>query len=456
MSSLAKPWAPYEPSPETPWDLRRVVHLHRRAGFAATWTEIQRDLKDGPKASIERLLAGKTRAQGVPEDFAATADALVRAAVAAGDRNRLKAWWVYRMLFGPDPLGERLTLMWHNHFATSAAKVGLAVRQQNDVFRELARAPFGALLGRATRDPALLVWLDAQANRKGQPNENLARELMELFTLGIGNYSEKDVKEAARAVTGWTVVKDRFHEDAGLHDDGDKVFLGRKGRWHGSDLVKMLAEHPATAARLAWRLCDTFMGEGAVDATALHSLAAGLREHQLDIGWAVGTVLRSQEFFAAPNLGTRVLGPVEFVVGTVRALELFDPSPSTLVLAEFAANLGQNLFYPPNVGGWPGGRSWLGTRALIGRHNYAVALLGGEYVGLPGAVDLVGLAKRHKTVNGLEDVIGFYAELLLGGPPEQAWRNRLLAALGPKPALEANAVRRAVALVLSSPEAQLG
>src|SRR5262249_52775177 len=157
--------------------------------------------------------------------------------------NRLKAWWVYRMLFGPDPLGERLTLLWHNHFATSAAKVGTAVHRQNDLFRAHARAPFGDLLQAAARDPALLVWLDAQANRKGHPNENLARELMELFTLGIGHYSEQDVKEAARALTGWTVVKGVFQKDAGLHDGSDKTILGHKGRWKGGDLVKMLLEH---------------------------------------------------------------------------------------------------------------------------------------------------------------------------------------------------------------------
>ena len=135
---LADPWAPYAPDQKSPWDLRRVVHLHRRAGFAATWGEIRRDLKDGPKASVERLLSGKARSQGVPEDFAATADAL---ADSAGEAGRLKAWWVYRMLFGPDPLTERLALLWHNHFATSNEKVRdvRAMLRQNALFREHGR-----------------------------------------------------------------------------------------------------------------------------------------------------------------------------------------------------------------------------------------------------------------------------------------------------------------------------
>src|SRR5262249_17720534 len=163
--------------------------------------------KDGPKASIDRLLSGRARTDGVPADFADVAALLARS---AGDAERLKAWWVYRMQFGPDPLTQRLALMWHNHFATSIAQVRDAgtMRRQNEIFRDLARAPFGKLLTAVTHDPALLLWLDAPANRVGHPNENLARELMELFTLGIGHYTEADVKEAARALTGWTVVED--------------------------------------------------------------------------------------------------------------------------------------------------------------------------------------------------------------------------------------------------------
>jgi hypothetical protein len=452
---VIKPWAPYVPSARAPWDLRRVVHLHRRAGFAATWSELQRDLRDGPKKSVGRLLAGTARSRGVPEGFTTIAETLARAAATSGDPSRLKAWWVYRMLFGPDPLGERLTLMWHNHFATSAAKVGWRVRRQNEIFRKFARAPFGQLLASVVRDPALLIYLDAQANRKGHPNENLARELLELFTLGIGHYAESDVKEAARALTGWNVVKDRFHEDLAQHDDTEKTILKHKCRWKGDDLLRLLLEHPATAQRLATRLCELFLGEGVAGAANVRTLAAGLREHKLNIGWAVETVLRSELFFSEPNLGTRILPPVEYVVGAARALELFDPSPSTLVLAEFCTNLGQDLFHPPNVGGWPGGRSWINTRSAIGRYNYAVALLDGGSVGLPHAVDVLGIARRHKRGGDLGTVLTFFAELLLGSVPNRAWREQLLAGLGPKPAVEPKTLRRMVALMVACPEAQV-
>jgi uncharacterized protein (DUF1800 family) len=449
------PWARYVPDRQAPWSLRRVVHLHRRAGFAATWGEVQRDLKDGPELALSRLLAGRSRGARVPDDFATTADTLAGAALKSGDVARLQAWWVYRMLFGPDPLAERLALFWHNHFATSAAKSGMAVKGQNDLFRRLGRAPFGELLGAVARDPALLLYLDAQANRKGKPNENLARELMELFTLGIGHYSEADVKEAARALTGWTVDKGRFREDAALLDGGEKTILGRKGPWKGDDLLRMLLEHPATAERLAARLCEFFLGEGAVGAAAVRALAGGLRERRLNVGWAVETVLRSRAFFAEKNLGTRVLGPAEFVVGCARALELFDPAPSTLVLAEFMANLGQDLFHPPNVGGWPGGRAWLSTRAAVGRCNYAGTLLEGEAVGLPAAADVLALARRHGRGRDVEDVVTFFAELVLGGVPSPAWRERLLAALGPGAAAGPDTARRAAFLVLTCPESWL-
>jgi uncharacterized protein (DUF1800 family) len=446
-------WAAYAPGEKAPWDLRRVVHLHRRAGFAATWKELQRDLEDGPEKSIDRLLRGQARV-GEPDNFRTVADQLGQP---AGDPAALKAWWLYRMYHSPDPLGERLTLLWHNHFATSNDKVNdvQAMRRQNDLFRRHGRGPFGKLLEAAVHDPALLIWLDAPANRKGKPNENLGRELMELFTLGVGHYTENDVKDAARALTGWRVKHGAFHEWPPDHDDGEKTILGKKGRWKGGDLVRLLLKHPATSKRLAWRLCEWLMGEKVVGAAALDALAAGLRRHDLDIGWAVETILRSRAFFAAGNLGNRVLGPVEFLVGVPRALECFDPPPSSLVLGEWTARLGQDLFYPPNVGGWAGGRAWLTTQAIIGRANYAVALVGGRLWARPVPLDGIALARKHGHDRDLEDILTFCAELLTGGRPDAAWRKRLLAALGPGAKRERDTVRAGIALVVASPEVQL-
>jgi uncharacterized protein (DUF1800 family) len=446
-------WQPYTPIKEAPWNLHRVVHLHRRAGFAATWNEIQRDLKDGPEKSIERVLSGKARSEGVPAEFEQTSDTL-RDGI--DEPERLKAWWIYRMLFGPDPLTERLALLWHNHFATSNEKVRdvSAMRRQNELFRRLARAPFGELLDGAIRDPALLLWLDAQVNRKGHPNENLARELMELFTLGIGHFTETDVKEAARTLTGWSVADGDFKENLAQHDPDEKSVLGRKGRWRGDDLVPILLDQPATSRRLAVRLCELFMGEGAVSSEDIKTLASGLREHDLNIGWAVSTVLSSRAFFADTNLGTRVLGPVEYIIGSARVLEIFDPPLDTLLLADWAARLGQNLFYPPNVGGWLGGRDWISSQTMIGRANYAAALVAGSLFHSHRALEALALASRHAKACDLRTTLTFYGELVNGVRPDDSRLDRITASLGRKPAATDETVRQAVALILAAPEGQ--
>jgi uncharacterized protein (DUF1800 family) len=450
-------WVPYAPDDKMPWNLQRVVHLHRRAGFAATWSEIHRDLKDGPQASIDRLLNGKSR-ESVPADFERVAGLLADAAVSAGDPARLKAWWVYRMLFGPDPLGERLTLMWHNHFATSNAKVDdlAAMRRQNEWFRTLGRRPFGELLTAVVRDPAILLWLDAPANRKEHPNENLGRELMELFTLGVGNYSEDDVKDAARALTGWTVEDGEFRDVAARHDDGNKTVIGKKGDWKGEDLLRILLEHPATARRLAVRLSEQFFGEGVLDKAALDALAQLLRRDKLHVGKVVEMILRSRVFFAEKNVAMRVLGPAEYVIGAVRALEMLEPPPSTVALADWITLLGQDLFYPPNVFGWPGGQRWINTRSVVGRANCVSALVSGSSAGRPEPLDALGIARRHQRGRDLDDIIHFYGELLLGIAPSAAFLGRLHKALEAKATLDSEIVRRVVVLILASPEAQLG
>lgn len=452
------PWKPWQPSAKEPWNVRRVVHLHRRAGFAGTWEEIQRDLKSEPHTAVERVLNGEACPSGVPDDFDSMAQVIGDAAVASGNVNRLKAWWHYRMLFSPDPLTERLTLMWHNHFATSNSKVQdlAAMRRQNEIFREFARAPFGELLSRVVKDPAMLVWLDAQANRKEHPNENLARELMELFTLGVGHYTETDVKEAARTLTGWTVSGDRsFREAAEQHDDGEKTILDRTGRWRGDDLIRILLEQPATSERLAARVCELLMGERATDREAIQSLAVGLRSHDLDIGWAVETVLRSAAFFSDANIGNRVRGPVEFVIGSVRTLELYDPPPSTLVLAEWTASLGQDLFYPPNVFGWPGGRSWLTSRAVIARANFASALVAGALGGRDTAFEPQELLERHGREDELDAAISFFSDLILGGAVPESMRKQLRTVPASSSGAGSTAARGIVSLLLASPEAQL-
>ena len=373
-------WKPYEPSDSLPWNLARVKHLHRRAAFGATRPELQRDLQDGAEGSVNRLLEGTARSYGQRDDFDSMARIIGESAARSGDEKRLRASWLFRCIFTPDPLQEKLTLMWHNHFATSNLKVQdlQLMFRQNEIFRQNSRAPFGEMLRAVLQDPAMLVWLDAHSNRQGHANENLARELMELFTLGIGNFNESDVKDAARALTGWSIKAGEVKFRPEFHDPDIKTVLGRTATLDAHSLADLLLKHEATSHRLAWRLCDSLMGEQIVSERAMEELACGLRDHGLDIGWAVATILRSELFFSDANIGSRVSTPVEHIVSCIRSLEMLDKPPSTLILADWCSRMGQDLFRPPNVGGWPGGRSWLNSRTIVGRANFGAALLSGE------------------------------------------------------------------------------
>jgi uncharacterized protein (DUF1800 family) len=411
-------WAPYTPDDSMPWNLERIVHLHRRAGLAAPWQQLQQDLTEGPEAAIGRVLAGKLPSVA-GEAFETLSNTIADAATASGSANRLKAWWIYRMLFSPDPLGERLTLMWHNHFATSNLKVQdlVLMRSQNELLRRQARGPFGVLLTAVITHPAMLKWLDADSNRTGRPNENLARELMELFALGVGEYTERDVLEAARALTGWTVVGEAGRFRAERHDDGEKIILGVTGRFALDGLVEVVLNQSAAPRRIAWRLCRTFMGEDVVDDEGHEQLASGLAANQLRIDWALGVILRSRLFFSEENIRSRVAGPVEFVVGAVRALCFLDPPPSTLLLAEWLGRMGQDLFYPPNVGGWNEGRHWLASRALVARANFASAIAEGRLWNPPRELPWGELAEQLQISEGDSGGAMRLADLLWGGWP---------------------------------------
>jgi uncharacterized protein (DUF1800 family) len=457
MTSDNNYWQPYQPSADVPWNLRRAVHLHRRAGFAATWPELQRDLADDPQAAVTRMLEGHARIDGQPADFESTAKLLSNTAVASLLDRRLKAAWVYRMLYGPDPLAERLVLLWHNHFATSNRKVKnlLLMQWQNDLFRQNCRGQFELLLTAVLHQGAMLEWLDADKNVAGKPNENLGRETLELFTLGVGNYSEKDVQEAARAITGWKMVGEGFRFDPKTHDGESKTILGTTSNFDGDDLLKLLAQQPATAHRLAWRISHWLMGETPVEDEAVAGLAAGLHDHDLNIQWGVETVLRSQRFFDSDNLGNRVNGPPEYVVGIVRALECFDRNASTLLMADWMARMGQDLFYPPNVGGWNEGRAWLGSGAIVARANFSAALVAGQLTLERSVPALPALVRRYTGQNELKRSVDWFGELLFGGLTDAVVSSVLQAAqknsndtLGP--------LESAVLLLLTRPEAQVG
>lgn len=373
-------WNAWTPSDSEPWNAKRVAHLHRRAGFAATWTEIERDLRDGPATAIQRLLDGKAYVSSVPENFEQLDNTIRNSAVGSNNADNLQAWWLFRMLYSPDPLGERLCLLWHQHFATSQYKVRnlRLMAQQNQLFRKLGRGYFDELFTHVLRDPAILIYLDATDNQADHPNENLGREMMELFSMGVGNYTEADVHEAARSLTGWTVKDNQFQFQSDFHDPEEKLVLGNRGNHRGEDLIKIVLDHPATARRITWRICQMLMGENVVDESALNELADQFRDHRMNISWLLEKVLRSKLFFDDANIGTRIRSAAEFVVSSIRCTGAHSPRPATLGLAQWTSRMGQKLFFPPNVFGFPEGRNWISSHWLIARSRFVNQLLEGK------------------------------------------------------------------------------
>ena len=436
----ARAWAPFEPGPSSPWDLGRVAHLHRRAGFAAPWAILARDLADGPGPSVERLLGGEpTALDGTPTaQFDGAADAIAAGIGPDTPPARLRAAWVYRMLLTPRPLVERMTLFWHGHFATSIAKVGdtAMMARQNTLLRTHALGRFGDLLTAIGRDPAMLVWLDAANNPKARPNENYAREVMELFALGRGAYTEADIREAARALTGRSVARGECRDRPLDHDDGTKAILGRTGTFTGDDLVPILLDQPACAGFLARKLHRLFLSEVDEPSDALLApLAESLRSSGYDVGAAVRTILRSNLVFDPSSRRRRVKSPIELGIGTARALELARPTVSALALGDWAARAGQSLFAPPSVAGWDGGKTWIHTAAMLERTNLVLALLGKDADGgLGGRFHPAKLAARH----GIEPGRFFVDLLIQDGLP-----------------IEAMSPHDAARLVLTAPEYQL-
>jgi len=448
---------PYKPTTERPWNLRRVWTLHRRVGFAATWSELQRDLADGPVKSIDWILAGECRGDGVPGNFPEMSRVIGDSAVASDRPERLGAWWIYQMYFSPDPLRERMAILWHNHFATSNAKLENVqlMREQNEIFRHHAMGDFKKLLSATLKHAAMLKWLDGDENRAGKANENLGRETLELFTLGVGIYTEADVKDASRALTGWSVSQNKFVVRDDWHDANEKTILGQKGNFAGDDLVEIASKHESTARRLAWRLCSEFLSPEVATDDGIGELARILTESKLNLRVAVETILRSELFFSDENLKRRIVEPESFVVGAVRALEIFGPPASTMVLVDWVEQLGRKLFYPPNVGGWPGGRAWLNSRTIIARANFGVSLVSGGLHQGGAAPDLAGLVQRRARSAALPDAAVFFSELLTGTTPDDGGRE--LATNASEGLNDANEIlRNMMAQILASPGAQLG
>ncbi|HMF13451.1 MAG TPA: DUF1800 domain-containing protein [Gemmataceae bacterium] len=378
-------WQPWQPTAADPWGAKWAAHLYRRAAFGPSGEDLREAERLGMQRTLDLLFRGRQYAEEVAETIV---DAGRIAAQRDDSGDLLRGWWLYCMLQGGHPLREKLTLFWHDHFATSIAKVQIPTLmfRQNCLLREHALGRFGPLLQAISRDGAMLLWLDSNSNVKGRPNENYARELMELFSLGVGNYTEKDIREAARAFTGWRTDGDDFKFESQLHDSGQKTFLGQTGAWNGNDVVRIALEQPAAARFLVRKFYRFLVSERAEPPDSLlEPLCESFRKSDYDIAALVRTILESRHFYSGHAFRQRIKGPVEYVLGAVNAVYRryreeevdYRPLPQQVLVGRLDA-MGQALFAPPNVKGWPGGESWLNTHTVLERSNFASVLAMGS------------------------------------------------------------------------------
>jgi uncharacterized protein (DUF1800 family) len=481
------------------WNFETAAHLLNRAGFGGTPLQIQglanlshdeavaellnydkqQDFFDPPtwaKPDPERAekLASMRRA---PEEERKK----LQREMQQNQRQHmveLKGWWLRRMAFG-QPFQEKMTLFWHGHFATSMEKVRDAylMWQQNDLFRRMATGNWPEFLTAVAKDPAMLVYLDQAQSRKDHPNENFARELMELFTLGEGHYTEKDVTEGARALTGWSYDRpnQQFVNRPFVHDRGQKTFLGRTGNLNGDDVIAQIVAQPQAARFIMAKIWKFFAGDDS-SPELTDALAAVFRNNNDTFKPALLALFRSEEFYAPEIVRNQVKSPVQWLVGSVKMLERELPPP--MICFGLTRNLGQDLFAPPNVKGWDGGLSWITTNNLLSRYNEAAVLALGDMSSIAGSLGNPKnpnvnpqAARRMQNLKGQgADVKKLFTEA------ERANRDALIPALEKrflqsklKPKQEAtlreylgtdgpyedNTVRNAIRLVMSTPEYQL-
>ncbi len=364
-------WQPFHATADRPWNRSLAAHLYRRAGFGADLKLLDAAVQRTPAEIVEELVSQNKESS----DFRGTADALAETVLAAGDPKQLSAAWVYRLLFTPNQLLEKATVFWHGHFATGADKVKDAemMWSQNKILRSFALGGFAELVQAIAQDPAMLIYLDSAINRKAHPNENFARELMELFCLGEGNYSEQDVQELARCFTGWEVKNKRFRKNRYQHDEGSKSFLGSNGAFDGEDGVRIVTEQPSLERFLARKWYRFFVcDEPEPSNELLEPIATAFRHNDLQIAPVLRLILGSNLFFSKHSIGRKIKSPVELVVGTLRCLRA---TTNTQLVAQGLMQIGQGLFYPPNVKGWDGGRTWINSSTLLGRSNLIADIL---------------------------------------------------------------------------------
>jgi len=374
------------------WDYEKAAHLLNRAGFGGSPEQIESLRKAGLDSAVNQLLDGpkpsapiekpdwaqphnvgemRMEIRNLPEDQRQ----MRFKEIAKTEQEHgidLVSWWLGRMSQGPSAALEKMTLFWHGHFATSLQKVKdpYLMWQQNETLRRNAFGNFGSMVRDISRDPAMMIWLDTNQSLKQHPNENFARELMELFTLGIGNYTEEDIQQAARAFTGYRINQSdqtfRFSEL--LHDSDSKKFFGQTGNFNGDDIIGLILAKPACAKFITKKIWKFFAFDEPEPAL-VEALGASFKAHNYEIKPLMNQIFRSAEFYAPQVIRSQIKSPVQWMVQTARILESEVPRGPVAVNA--LRQMGQVPFIPPNVKGWDGGKSWITTSTLLLRYNLA-------------------------------------------------------------------------------------
>ena len=399
----------------------QIAHLLRRAGFGATEAELDQYASLGFAGALDVLLN--------PEqiDDSATDQLLAPLTTDLGDAKKIepaKFWWLNRMLYTQRPLQEKMTLFWHNHFATANSKVANSVLmlQQIQLFRDYGLGNFETLLQKVTLDPAMLIWLDNRLNRKGAPNENYAREVQELFTVGIGNYTEQDIHEAARAFTGHTLDKTLHYVfNKAQHDAGQKTFQGQTGNLDADDILAILVRHPATARFITTKLF-TFFAYDNPDPTTIDRLANTFVSSNFDIRSVLRDIFSGPEFLSPQAFHGQVKQPVDLVVGALKLLNVQNVGPD---ITQVVRRMGQDLLNPPDVSGWKGGSAWINSSTLFERFNFGNRLAMGRDSAKPYFADVAGQIQA-RAVATPDALVDYYLGLLVDGDVTPEARQALI------------------------------
>ena len=425
-------------------DIALMAHLMRRAGFGATRDELDSLVAQGYEATVDALLDPPSHAR-IPDDLIRRYHPNQSAMM---DRGSTSANWLYRMISTRAPLQEKIALFWHGIFATGYPKVmhGKLIADQIGMFRANGLGSFRTLLAELSKDPAMILWLDNRTNHKDAINENYGRELLELFSMGVGNYTEDDVKECARAFTGWTIENEqymavkanndsiwpygrlagRFEYRADDHDDGERVFLGHKGRLSGEEIVDVICEQPATARFVSRHIYNFFVADEPPvpawphipprDPAAIETLAEAYFEGGYEIGHMLRVLFNSDFFRSEDSWYRKVKSPVELVVGVCHLTGEFEgPARSIVERNQQVAIMGQELINPPSVEGWHTGAEWLNTGTVVERVNFAAEQLGDtERPGVRAMIDRIvrqngGALSPQQIVDSCLDQLGAYS-----------------------------------------------